>query len=379
LKQAQGEIAGVQPRIKFFLENVDKVVEARIARKDEKFLELVSHEPLGTIANVSAWNYPWFVGSNVFIPALLTGNTVLYKPSEYVPVTGLDIAQTMHDAGIPKDVFIPVIGKGDVGQTLLDQNIDGVFFTGSYRTGKKIAQQTAGRMIRVQLELGGKDPSYVSNDVDLDRAARSLADGAFFNSGQGCCSVERIYVHTSVYQKFVAIFLEEVKTYKLGDPLKSDTVVSALTQPGHPVFLKEQVKDATSKGAKVLLGGDIVQQKGNWFQPTVLVNVNHKMDVMREESFGPIIGIQEVQTEEEAVSLMNDTQYGLTASVYTNHRSDAERVLSKINSGTVYWNACDRVSPFLPWSGRKASGIGSTLGLEGIQNFVQPKAWHLIK
>jgi len=379
LGQAKGELAGVQPRVKFFLENVDKVLEPRLARKDDKFLEKVTHEPLGVIANISAWNYPWFVGCNVWLPALLTGNVVVYKPSEYVPVTALNVAKTFHEAGVPKDVFQTVIGKGDVGEALIDQNIDGIFFTGSYKTGQKISQRVGGRMIRTQFELGGKDPTYVSDNVDVDRAARSLADGAMYNTGQGCCSVERIYVHKNVYDAFMKIFIEEVKSYPVGDPLQESTKVSCLTQPGHPQFLKSQVEDAVKKGAKVELGGDVIKNKGNWFQPTVLTNVNHNMKVMTEESFGPVIGIQKVSSIDEAIKLMNDSEYGLTASVYSKDQSEAEKVLGKINTGTVYWNACDRVSPYVPWSGRKHSGIGSTLGIEGIQQFVQPKAWHLVK
>jgi len=209
-------------------------------------------------------------------------------------------------------------------------------------------------------------------------AAKSLADGAMYNTGQSCCSVERIYVHTSVYRQFVDEFVKEVQTFKIGDPQSDSTYIGPLTLPRQPDILQNQVNDAVSKGAKILVGGKKINQKGNWFQPTVLVNVNHKMEVMREESFGPIIGIQEVKNDEEAIELMNDTTYGLTAGVYTRNQQRSEKILSHVNSGTVYWNACDRVSPNLPWSGRKGSGIGCTLGIEGIQAFVQLKSYHLI-
>jgi len=288
----------------------------------------------------------------------------------------------LRQAGIPDDAFIPVIGKGPVGESLIQQNVNGVFFTGSNATGEKIAKQLAGRMIRVQLELGGKDPSYVCEDADPEFAAASLADGAMYNTGQSCCSVERIYVHTKVYKQFMDKFLSEVKGFKVGDPINDkDAYIGPLTMSSQPDFLFKQVEDAKSKGAKVLIGGKKgnLTQHGNWFEPTVLVNVNHTMDVMREESFGPIIGIQEVKSNEEAISLMNDTKYGLTAGIYSKNKALAEEILPQINSGSVYWNACDRVSPALPWSGRKGSGIGSTLGRDGILSFVQPKAYHLIK
>jgi len=378
LSQSGNELKGVQPRLKFYLENIDAALTPRVTRETDKFKEEVRQEPLGTIANISAWNYPYFVGVNVFVPALLTGNTVVYKPSEYSTLTGTNIKNALYEAGIPEDAFQLVVGRGDVGEQLLKQDIDGVFFTGSNATGYKIAQAVAGRMIKTQFELGGKDPTYVSENFDVEKAAKSLADGAMYNTGQSCCSVERIYVNSKVYDKFVEIFVNEVKSFTVGEPTDGKTYIGPLTMPKQPDFLQQQVQDAVSKGAKVLVGGKKIQKAGNWFEPTVLVNVNHTMAVMRDESFGPIIGIQKVNNVEEAISLMNDTSYGLTSGVYTNSKEEAEKVLSKINSGTVYWNACDRVSPWLPWSGRKGSGLGATLGLEGITAFTHPKAFHLI-
>eukprot|EP01114_Cavostelium_apophysatum_P000096 TRINITY_DN1009_c0_g1_i1.p1 TRINITY_DN1009_c0_g1~~TRINITY_DN1009_c0_g1_i1.p1 ORF type:complete len:496 (+),score=129.56 TRINITY_DN1009_c0_g1_i1:110-1597(+) len=385
VSQAKGEAKGVQPRINFFLENVDSVIQTRVEKEKGNIIEQVTSEPLGVIANISAWNYPLFVGNNVLVPALLTGNAVLYKPSEYSTMTGLKMIQLLHKAGVPEQVLRPVVGKGDIAEHLLTKDLNGVFFTGSNATGAKIAQKVAGKMVRLQLELGGKDPTYVCDDADVESAAKSLADGANYNTGQSCCSVERIYVHTKIYNKFVEIFVNEVKAFKMGDPLQDGTYIGALALAKQPDFLEAQVKDAVAKGAKILVGGhkgytgnEEKLKRGHWFQPTVLVNVNHTMDVMREESFGPIIGIMEVKSDEEAVKLMNDTKYGLTAGVYTPSKIRAEDVLSQVESGTVYWNACDRVAPCLPWSGRRGSGIGSTLGREGIQTFVQPKAWHLI-
>eukprot|EP01116_Phalansterium_solitarium_P020322 TRINITY_DN5957_c0_g1_i1.p1 TRINITY_DN5957_c0_g1~~TRINITY_DN5957_c0_g1_i1.p1 ORF type:complete len:514 (-),score=171.28 TRINITY_DN5957_c0_g1_i1:255-1712(-) len=377
--QANGEIKGLQARVKFFVDNVEKEVGESVRKQQGNVLEVVRHEPLGVIANISAWNYPYFVGGNVFLPALLTGNAVLYKPSEYCPQTGLNIAQLLHDAGVPKDVFATVIGAKEAGEALVDQPINGVFFTGSNATGAKIAKRVGDRMVRLQLELGGKDPTYVAADADPEGAARSLADGVCFNTGQGCCSVERIYVHEKVYDKFMETLVNEVKSFKPADPLDDKTYIGPLTLPNQVGFLEGQVKDAVAKGAKLLVGGHRVAGKpGNWFEPTVLAECDHNMDVMVEESFGPIVGVKKVASDDEAIKLMNDTKYGLTSGVYSKSRETAERVLSKVDSGTVYWNACDRVAPALPWSGRRGSGIGATLGVEGIQAFVQPKAWHLI-
>ena len=380
IKQARNEVNGTLGRLDFFLEKTSEILKDKMVFKDgeQKLEEAVTLEPLGVIANISAWNYPYFVGSNVFLPALLTGNAVLYKPSEFATLTGLAITERLHASGIPKDVFVPVIGDGSTGRALLEQPIDGVFFTGSYATGKKIAEAVAGRMIKVQLELGGKDPTYVCEDADPKTAAESLADGAFYNNGQSCCSVERIYVHKNIYDAFIEHFVKEVNGFVVGDPMDEKTYIGALTRGVHIAVIESQVKDAVAKGAKLVTGGKkITDRKGHYFQPTVFTDVNHTMEIMREESFGPVIGIQRVHDDAEAVQLMNDTAYGLTAGVYTPDKERARRILREINSGSVYWNCCDRVSPRLPWSGRGHSGIGSTLGTYGIEAFVQPKAWHL--
>ncbi len=379
IRQSRNELKGLLGRLDFFL------TESTRALRDEKVLvdhagkleERISHEPLGVVANISAWNYPYFVGSNVFVPALVAGNTVLYKPSEYATLTGLHIAELLHESGVPDDVFVPVIGGGETGAALLRQSVDGVFFTGSYATGAKIAAIAGRRMTKVQLELGGKDPVYVCEDVDVKATAAAVADGAFYNTGQSCCSVERIYVHRSIHAAFVDAFVAEVKSYKAGDPMDEATYIGTITRRPQIDVLKRQVADAKKKGARVLLGGKPIAGKGNRFEPTVLVDVDHTMAVMRDESFGPIIGIQAVGGDDEAVALMNDTEYGLTAAVYTHDERRAKKLLAQLHAGSVYWNCCDRVSPRLPWSGVKHSGVGLTLSTYGIQTFTRPKAWHL--
>jgi acyl-CoA reductase-like NAD-dependent aldehyde dehydrogenase len=379
IRQSRNELNGLLARIDFFLAESsatlrDEKVFADVAQKLE---ERIGHDPLGVIANISAWNYPYFVGGNVFIPALLAGNAVLYKPSEFATLTGMHIGELLHEAGIPRDVFVPVIGDGATGAALLRQPVDGVFFTGSLATGMKIAARAGQRMIKVQLELGGKDPVYVCDDVDVAAAAAAVADGAFYNTGQSCCSVERIYVHESIHDAFVRAFVEEVRGYRLGDPMDETTYIGAITRRPQLDVLKKQAADAKRKGARLLLGGSVVKRKGNWFEPTVFADVDHSMTLMKDESFGPIIGIQAVADDDAAVDLMNDTEYGLTAGVYTKDERRAKRILAAVNAGTVYWNCCDRVSPRLPWSGVKHSGIGLTLSTYGIQTFTRPKAWHL--
>ncbi len=379
IRQSRNELDGLLGRIDFFLAEASSVLreEKVFADANAKLEERISHEPLGVVANISAWNYPYFVGANVFVPALIAGNAVLYKPSEYATLTGLHIAAMLYESGVPTDIFVPVIGGGSAGATLLRQPIDGVFFTGSFATGAKVGEAAGRRMARVQLELGGKDPVYVCEDVDIASAAAGLADGAFYNTGQSCCSVERIYVREKIHDAFVDAFVASVKAFKRGDPLDESTYIGAITRRPQLDVLRKQVVDARKKGARILTGGDIVKAKGNWFEPTVLIDVDHRMSVMKDESFGPIIGIQKVTSDAEAVALMNDTRYGLTAGVYTPDAKRAKKILSQARSGSVYWNCCDRVSPRLPWSGVGHSGIGVTLSRYGIQTFTRPKAWHL--
>ena len=375
--QARNELNGLLGRIDFFLGAVADATSTQTVFNEGGICEQIEHVPLGVVGNISAWNYPWFVGGNVFVPALLTGNTVLYKPSEFATLTGLEIARLLYEAGVPYDAFIPIVGDGLVGATLLEQRIDGMFFTGSYATGAKIARVIGARLIKLQLELGGKDPSYVRADANIKNAAESLADGAMYNTGQSCCSVERIYVHESIYEAFVSHFVETVKSFKLGDPMLDTTYIGAITRAPQLDVLDGQVFDARSKGATLLLGGHRLPGPGNWYAPTVFSNVNHSMDLMREESFGPIIGIQKVNNDDEAVMLMNDSRYGLTAGVYTPDEAKAHAILSQVKAGSVYWNCCDRVSPRLPWSGYGDSGVGLTLSSYGIQTFCRPKACHL--
>ena len=377
VSQAKNEINGLLGRIDFFLEQAEPATADEHVFDGGGMHEQIGHVPLGVVANISAWNYPYFVGCNVIVPALLTGNAVLYKPSEHATLSGLNITRLLHAAGVPAAAMQCLVGAGATGAALLDQKIDGLFFTGSHATGQRIAVALAPRLIKLQLELGGKDPTYVRSDADAKAAAESLADGAMYNTGQSCCSVERIYVHESLHDAFVQHFLATVAGFKTGDPLAADTYIGALTREPQLAVLEAQVADAVAKGATLHTGGRRRPGPGNWFEPAVLTNVNHTMELMREESFGPVIGIQKVSSDDEAVALMNDTRYGLTAGVFTKDEAVARALLSRVNAGSVYWNCCDRVSPRLPWSGHGDSGVGLTLSTHGIQTFTRPKAWHL--
>jgi acyl-CoA reductase-like NAD-dependent aldehyde dehydrogenase len=341
--------------------------------------EKIVYEPLGVVANISAWNYPYLVGINVLVPALLAGNAVMYKPSELASLTGMEIQKLLMEAGVPSAIIPIALGAGDVGSLLLELPLEGYFFTGSYATGNTIHQKIAHRRVACGLEMGGKDPLYVTDEVtDIVAVAKATADGAFYNNGQSCCSVERIYVHADVYDQYVQAFVEEVKQYTTGNPKEEGVYIGPLTRAGQSAFLEDQVQDAVSKGAVLHCGGArVANNPGNYFQPAVLTEVNHQMRLMREESFGPVIGIMRVHSDEEAIQLMNDSDYGLTASVYSNRAERAEKIQQQLDAGTVYWNCCDRVSPALPWSGRKHSGLGSTLSHAGLRAFSQPKAYHL--
>lgn len=378
LQQSRNEINGACARVQWLTAHAEKYLADETMVLEKGLVEKIKYEPLGVIANISAWNYPYLVGVNVFVPALLAGNAVMYKPSEYATLTGLEIERILKKAGIPDEVFQVAVGGKEVGEILLNTSFDGYFFTGSYKTGKYIYEKVASKMVPCQCELGGKDPLYVADDIaDVKAVAAGTADGAFYNNGQSCCAVERIYVHQKIYDQYVEEFVKELKSWKQGSPTEAGVYFGPLTRQDQGRVLQHQVEEAVRGGAKILSGGKSIAGKGYYFEPTVLVNVNNQMAIMRDESFGPVIGIMKVKDDDEAIRLMQDTEYGLTASVYSSDQQRAENILQQINSGTGYWNCCDRVSAAVPWSGRKHSGFGSTLSHAGLRAFAKPKAYHL--
>lgn len=378
LQQSYNELNGARNRVQFFIDQSAHYLQEEWVTTEGATKEKIVYEPLGVIANISAWNYPWLVGVNVFIPALIGGNAVLYKPSEYATLTGLHIRDLLYEAGLPEGCFQTAIGGRATGEFLLELPLDGYFFTGSYKTGKYIVEKVAAKLVPCQLELGGKDPLYVMDDVkDIAKTAADALEGVVYNNGQSCCAVERIYVHEKVYDAFVNAYVQQCKELVMGDPMDAATGIGPLSRKDQQLFLQDQLKDAVSLGATVLAGGKIPAQPGYYFEPAVVVNVNHEMKLMKEESFGPIVGIQKVSDDAEAVELMLDTPYGLTAAVYSESFERAEAVMKQMHTGTVYWNCCDRVSAGLPWSGRRQSGLGATLSYQGIRAFVQPKSYHI--
>ena len=378
LQQARNEIAGACKRIHWLTQNAGNYLREELMTDEDGMQEKIVYEPLGVVCNISAWNYPYLVGINVFVPALLAGNAVLYKPSEYATLTGLQIENRLKEAGVPDDVFQVAVGGKEVGEALLDLPLDGYFFTGSYKTGQYIYERVAPKMVPCQCELGGKDPLYVADDVaDIAAVAAATADGAFYNNGQSCCAVERIYVHQNIYQQYLDAFVAEVKGFAMGLPTEEGVYIGPLSRKDQLLLLEQQIREAKEKGATVLTGGNKAERKGYYFQPTVLAGVDHSMRIMKEESFGPLIGIMKVKSDEEAVHMMQDTEYGLTAAVYSQSKGRAEAILKQLDTGTVYWNCCDRVSAAVPWSGRKHSGFGATLSHAGLRAFTRPKAYHL--
>ena len=377
--QSRNEVRAVLDRIDWNLDHAGSVVAARsvTAGGAGTVEERVTYEPVGLVAHVSAWNYPYFVGLNTIVPALLTGNAVLYKPSEHATLTGLRLVDLMHRAGVPVDVIQAIVGGGAVGAALVAADIDMVCFTGSYDTGRRVARSVADRLLRVQLELGGKDGAYVCDDVDIDAAALSVAEGAFYNGGQSCSAIERVYVHEAVFEPFVQALAEVVDSYRTGDPEDDQTDIGPLARAAQLDVLDAQVADAVAKGARVICGGRRIDRPGAWFEPTVLVDVDPSMSVMRDETFGPVLGVQRVRDDAEALRGLDDTEFGLGAAVFTRSRERAERILGRLEVGNAYWNCSDRSSVTLPWAGRRHSGLGVSMSESGVHAFVREKAWHL--
>ena len=377
--QARNEVRAVLERIDWNIDHVAGVIAPRVVTPNDGGAvgERVTHEPIGLVAHVSAWNYPYFVGLNTIVAALLAGNAMLYKPSEHATLTGLRLVDIMHRAGIPVDIVQTIVGGGPVGASLIGADIDMICFTGSYATGRHVAGVVADRLLRLQLELGGKDGAYVCDDVDVDATALAVAEGAFYNAGQSCSAIERIYVQDAVFDRFVSAFVDVVGAYAVGDPEDEHTDVGPLARAPQLDLLEAQVADAVAKGARVLCGGHRIARPGSWFEPTVLVDVDPTMSVMRDETFGPVIGVQRVRDDDEARANLDDTEFGLGAAVFSRDRARAERILERLDVGNAYWNASDRSSVRLPWAGRRHSGMGVSMSESGVRAFVREKAWHL--
>lgn len=333
-------------------------------------------EPHGVIGIISPWNYPFSIPATETLAALVAGNAVVLKPSELTPLVALELAELLHASGIPQDVFQVVIGEGPTGAALLNSAIDKLVFTGSVRTGKRIATAAAERLLPVVLELGGKDPMLVLKDADIDVASSAAVWGAFVNAGQACLSVERCYAHRSLFDSFAAACAAKTKQLRLGNGMDANTDVGPMIHEPQVQIVEAHVEDAKARGARVLVGGRRLPELGtNFYAPTVLANVTHEMRIMREETFGPVLPIMAFDDQEEAVRLANDSEYGLAASVWTRDAKRGERLARRIHAGTVMVNdviSCFGISE-APHGGVKASGIGSTHGRFGLEEMVRLK------
>jgi acyl-CoA reductase-like NAD-dependent aldehyde dehydrogenase len=347
------------------------------------FQRFIRREPLGVVFTVAPWNYPYLTSVNSIIPALMAGNTVILKHASQTPLCAERYIEAAQAAGLPEGVFQYLhLTHNDVANIIEDTRVDFVAFTGSVSGGHAVQEAASSRFIATGLELGGKDPAYVRADADLHHAIENLVDGSFFNSGQSCCGVERIYVHRDVFETFVEGFVELTHQYKLGNPLDENTTLGPMVKTSAAEFVRDQIAEAVNLGAKALIDtqGFSEDKEGTaYLAPQVLINVDHGMRVMHEESFGPVVGIMKVTSDEEALELMNDSQYGLTASIWTTDEDAAIHLGNDIQTGTVYMNRCDYLDPALAWTGVKDSGRGCSLSVVGYESLTRPKSFQLKK
>jgi len=376
-----GEFGGVKERVNYMVEIAEQALKPMMASNPKDgFRRYVKKEPLGVVMVIAPWNYPYLTAVNTIVPALIAGSTVILKHAAQTLLVGERFAKAFEKAGLPKGVFQNVVLNHSQTEKLLGSGkIDHVNFTGSVAGGRAIEKAAAGTFMTMGLELGGKDPAYVLADAKLDHAIPNLVEGAFFNSGQCCCGIERVYVHEKVYDEFVEGFVEETKGYKLGNPLEEATTMGPMAQARFADFIREQKAEALRKGATAHMNTkDPRDKEGSPYLPAeVLTGVNHQMSVMREESFGPIVGIMKVRNDEEAIALMNDSPYGLTASVWTRDMEHAVAIGDRVETGTVFMNRCDYLDPALVWTGVKDTGKGAALSQIGFDNLTRPKSYHL--
>jgi acyl-CoA reductase-like NAD-dependent aldehyde dehydrogenase len=341
----------------------------------------VARAPAGLVLVIAPWNYPFLTAANTIIPALISGNAVLLKPASQTLLAGERFAEALHAAGLPDGLFANLFLSHEETARLLGSGlVDHATFTGSVEGGRAIERAAAGSFTTLTLELGGKDPAYVREDADLPAAIEGLVDGSFFNSGQSCCGIERIYVHEAVWQPFLDGFIEAANRYRLGDPLDPETSLGPMSSARAAAQVRRQVHKAVEAGAvahveRQLFPADKADTA--YLMPQVLTGVDHDMAVMREETFGPVVGIMPVRGDEEAVRLMNDSAYGLTASLWTRDLPAADRLAPRIEAGTVFMNRCDYLDPLLAWTGVKHSGRGASLGRWGFESVTRPRSFHL--
>jgi acyl-CoA reductase-like NAD-dependent aldehyde dehydrogenase len=376
-----GELAGFEERARGMIDLAETALAPIVPPEKSGFKRYIRREPLGVVLTIAPWNYPYLTAVNSIVPALMAGNAVVLKHAAQTLLAGERFQQACDRAGLPEGLFTNLcLSHGQVARIIGARLADQVNFTGSVAAGKAIEQAAAGQFIGVGLELGGKDPAYVRADADLDFAVENTVDGAFFNSGQSCCGIERIYVHDSLYGPFIDRFVELTRSYVLGDPLDPATTLGPMVKTAAADFVRGQVAAAVQAGATAHLDpGDFPRDASGtpYLAPQVLTGVTHDMSVMTEESFGPVVGIMPVKSDEEAVYLMNDSAYGLTASIWTRDPAAAEAIGGAVETGTVFMNRADYLDPMLAWTGVKDSGRGATLSELGYEMLTRPKSFHL--
>jgi acyl-CoA reductase-like NAD-dependent aldehyde dehydrogenase len=381
IRFAGGEVNGVEERARAMIRHAEQGLAPVRVEQKPGFERWIQHEPLGVVFVIAPWNYPYLTAINAVMPAILAGNSVVLKHSAQTPLCAERLAEAFDKAGLPPGVFQYLhLTHADTEAVIKDERVNYVAFTGSVPGGAVVEKAAAGRFIGVGLELGGKDPAYVSADADLDQAVDTVMDGAFFNSGQSCCGIERVYVHESVYDDFVPRAVAWVRQLKLGRPDDPDTTLGPLVRASAADFVREQTREAIAQGAVAHIDPaeyPLDQPGSAYLAPQVLTNVDHSMRVMTEESFGPVVGIQKVASDEEAVRLMNDSEYGLTAAVFTRDFDKGVELGQQIDTGTFFINRCDYLDPDLAWVGVKHSGHGCTLSVLGYEYLTRPKSFHI--
>ncbi len=381
ISQSPGEIGGLLERANYLCSIASDALKPLSLPEKPGFERSIHREPLGVIFVISAWNFPLLVVVNSIVPALLAGNTVLLKHSSQTPAIGKHFEKAFQSmAGISDLIHQVIVDHPTTGRIIEELDIQHVVFTGSVSGGEQILKHTSKKFMQAQLELGGKDAAYIAEDADIAAAAATVVDGAMFNSGQSCCGIERSYVHKSVYDSFIQQCLKVISEYKLGDPLAAATNLGPLVTEKAALYADSQVQSAVKQGAKVLAGGKVKRiSSGFFYEPTLMVDVKQKMDVMQEENFAPILPVISVNSIDEAIDLVNDSKYGLTSAIFTKDLNKAKQFAERVNTGTVFMNRCDYLDPALPWTGVKNSGCGSALSHLGFLSVTRAKALHFKK
>lgn len=381
IRYGAGELRGFEERARHMIAIAPQALAPIEPEAKTGFRRRIRREPLGTVLVIAPWNYPYLTAVNSVIPALMAGNAVILKHATQTLLVGERFAQAAQRAGLPAGLFQNLLmDHAQAARVIASGQVQQVNFTGSVAGGQAMEAAAAGHFLGVGLELGGKDPAYVRSDADIAHAVENLVDGSYFNSGQSCCGIERIYVDQAIYPAFVERFVALTRQYVLGNPLEESTTLGPLVKPSAAEFVRGQIAEAISKGARALLDPKAftADRPGSaYLAPQVLADVNHSMSVMRDESFGPVVGIMPVADEAQAIALMNDSEFGLTASIWTRDLEAAERIGDAVATGTVFMNRCDYLDPALAWTGVKHTGRGATLSRVGYETLTRPKSFHL--